>query len=63
MPAEAHKWACCCDHPDIETFIHAKDTGALTNFNISIRVTDAFVQAVIDDGTFDLVHTAAPTPT
>ncbi len=51
-----------CDHPDIETFIHAKDTGALTNFNISIGVTDAFVQAVIDDGTFDLVHTAAPHP-
>jgi ribonucleoside-diphosphate reductase alpha chain len=30
-----------CDHPDIEVFIHAKDQGDLTNFNISIAVTDA----------------------
>ena len=42
-----------CDHPNIEKFIHAKDTGALTNFNISIGVTDAFVQAVIDDALFE----------
>ena len=49
-----------CDHPDIETFIHAKDTGDLTNFNISVGVTDAFMQAVDDDATFDLVHRAMP---
>ncbi len=49
-----------CDHPDIEAFIHAKDQGDLTNFNISVGVTDAFMQAVDDDATFDLVHRAQP---
>ncbi len=41
-----------CDHPDIEAFIEAKqDAGRLRMFNLSVLVSDAFMDAVaIDDG-------------
>jgi len=44
-----------CDHPDIETFIKAKQTpGRLTNFNLSVLVTDSFMAAVKSDASWDL---------
>jgi ribonucleoside-diphosphate reductase alpha chain len=44
------------DHPDIETFIRAKNNSTeLTQFNMSVGVTDEFMQAVKDDTDFDLV--------
>lgn len=45
------------DHPDIESFISAKDDlRKVTNFNISVTVTDAFMQAVREDQPFELRH-------
>lgn len=43
------------DHPDILEFIGAKRaTGQLKNFNISVAVTDAFMEALAADGLYDL---------
>jgi ribonucleoside-diphosphate reductase alpha chain len=43
------------DHPDIEEFITCKSSEhAITNFNISVGITDAFMRAVEEDGGWDL---------
>ncbi|HUU54346.1 MAG TPA: vitamin B12-dependent ribonucleotide reductase [Armatimonadota bacterium] len=45
------------DHPDIVDFITAKrDTTQLTNFNISVGLTEEFMEAVRDDTEYDLVN-------
>jgi len=45
-----------CDHPDIEAFIDAKrDAHALRHFNLSVLVSDAFMEALRDDAGWTLV--------
>ncbi len=44
------------DHPDIREFIRCKnDTSQITNFNISVAITDAFMSAVANDEEYDLL--------
>ncbi len=45
------------DHPDIESFITVKqDPSEFTNFNLSVAVTDAFMEAVEKDSEYELVN-------
>ena len=51
------------DHPDIFQFITVKrDRAKLTNFNVSVAATDAFMQAVERDEPFDLMHPVTKQP-
>ena len=44
------------DHPDIRDFITCKvDENQITNFNISVGVTDAFMEAVRNDASYELI--------
>ncbi|MDH5798793.1 MAG: ribonucleoside-diphosphate reductase, adenosylcobalamin-dependent, partial [Paracoccaceae bacterium] len=45
-----------CDHPDVEDFVNAKsDSARLRNFNLSVLITDPFMEAVKSDSSWDLV--------
>ena len=49
------------DHPDVMEFITAKRTqGRWNNFNVSVGVPDAFMQAVVDEADWQLVHSGRP---
>jgi ribonucleoside-diphosphate reductase alpha chain len=49
------------DHPDVMEFITAKRTpGRWNNFNVSVGVSDAFIEAVLQGRSWDLVHAAHP---
>ncbi len=43
------------DHPDILEFIESKLDGGITNFNISVAITEKFMEALRQDTEYDLV--------
>lgn len=43
------------DHPDITDFIHCKENGGITNFNISVAITDKFMEAYKKNKKYDLI--------
>ena len=51
------------DHPDILEFIDCKLDGGITNFNVSVAVTDRFMDALASGGEYELInpHTGAVT--
>ena len=52
------------DHPDILDFISSKsDTSVLNNFNLSVALTDAFMEAMQSDREYDLVNPRERKPT
>jgi len=51
------------DHPDIKDFISCKDDlKELTNFNVSVAITDAFMRAVEEKGQYELVDPRTGSP-
>ncbi|PIP57721.1 ribonucleoside-diphosphate reductase, adenosylcobalamin-dependent [Candidatus Woesebacteria bacterium CG22_combo_CG10-13_8_21_14_all_39_10] len=44
------------DHPDILEFIHCKEEGGITNFNISVGITDKFIEAYKEGKDYELIN-------
>jgi len=44
------------DHPDILEFIHCKKEGGITNFNISVGITNKFIKAYKENKDFELIN-------
>lgn len=44
------------DHPDIKEFIHCKEAGGITNFNISVALTDKFMEAYKNNEDYELIN-------
>lgn len=44
------------DHPDVMEFIHCKEAGGVTNFNISVALTDKFMEAYKNDTDYELIN-------
>src|SRR4030042_4043180 len=44
------------DHPDIMDFIHCKEEGGITNFNISVAITDRFMEAYEKGEEYELIN-------
>ena len=52
-----------CDHPDILEFINCKTkSDAITNFNISVALTDSFMAAVGEDREYELTNPRSGRP-
>jgi ribonucleoside-diphosphate reductase alpha chain len=50
------------DHPDILEFIHCKESGGITNFNISVAATDKFMEAYFRDEEYELLDPKTKQP-
>ena len=44
------------DHPDVMEFIHCKEEGGITNFNISVALTDKFMEAYRKNEDYELIN-------